>query len=120
MNTTSSGSGDRAHHRKQLSDAEVRVLNDRLIEAAAHGHLRTVKYLIGEGAQPSHNQANHEGLTAQHYACAADYHEIASLLFEYYANVDASSNRYGTPLCLAVFMKSRKAVELLLEHGALA
>ncbi|KAM0716142.1 hypothetical protein Q7P37_008656 [Cladosporium fusiforme] len=105
--------------RKESSDAEIKSLNMRLIQAAAYGQLRTVKYLIREGAQPGRNQIDHEGLTAQHYACAANYVEVATYLFQHHADVNSLSDRYGTPLCLAVFMASDQTVELLLEHGAL-
>jgi len=87
-----------------------------LMHACIKGHLDVVKQLIALDAR-----INHPGWTPLHYAASADHEnsvEIAKLLLEHHAYIDAESPNKSTPLMLAAQYGSEAMVQLLLDAGA--
>lgn len=87
-----------------------------LMLACIKGHLDYVRRLIAMNAD-----INRPGWTPLHYVASADHPhsvEIASLLLEHHAYVDAQSPNGSTPLMLAAQYASETMVGLLLNAGA--
>lgn len=87
-----------------------------LMQAAIKGHLPVVRRLLAMGAD-----VNLPGWTPLHYAASAaldDSTEIAALLIEHHAYIDAESPNKSTPLMLAAQYGSEATVDLLLNAGA--
>ena len=87
-----------------------------LMLAAIKGHIDLVRVLIFMNAR-----INQPGWTPLHYAASAaadDSVEIAALLLEHEAVVDAPSPNHSTPLMLAAQYGSEGMVRLLLRAGA--
>ena len=101
--------------------------------AARHNRLDIAKYLIEQGANVNSSSAS--GLTALHYAALENHHEMAQLLLNNKAKVDATmrysstDGNYGqeplvweyigaTPLLIATESKNKKVVSILLKAGA--
>jgi ankyrin repeat protein len=88
-----------------------------LVEAAKRGDAAEVRSLLRAGADP--NAAQGDGLTALHVAARAGSLEIAQLLIEAKANVDAGTRIGGyTPLHLAAQAAHADVVAALLAAGA--
>lgn len=105
-----------------LKARKIRV-NDRstagesaLMHACIKGHLDMVKQLLALGAN-----VNQPGWAPLHYvASSSNEHslEIAKLLLDQHAYIDAESPNKSTPLMLAAQYGSQDMVQLLLDAGA--
>lgn len=87
-----------------------------LMIAAIKGHLGLAQRLIQRGAE-----VNKTGWTPLHYAASRaepDSVEMARLLLEHHAYIDAESPNRSTPLMLAAMYGHANVVRLLLEEGA--
>ena len=87
-----------------------------LMYACIKGQVDWVRQLLRMGAK-----VNHPGWTPLHYAASADTPhsvEIAALLLEHHAYIDAQSPNQSTPLMLAAQYGSEAMVNLLLSAGA--
>lgn len=87
-----------------------------LMHACIKGDLDVVKQLLALGAR-----VNHPGWTPLHYAASADTEhstDIARLLLDQHAYIDAESPNKSTPLMLAAQYGSQAMVQLLLDAGA--
>jgi len=87
-----------------------------LMMAALRGHETMVRRLIERGAQ-----VNKPGWAALHYAASTNRPQsvdIARLLIEQHAYIDAESPNGSTPLMMAAFYGLPAMVDLLLEEGA--
>lgn len=87
-----------------------------LMHACIKGHLHVVQQLLAMGAR-----VNQPGWTALHYVASADHPhslDIARLLLDHHAYIDAESPNKSTPLMLAAQYGSQAMVELLLDAGA--
>lgn len=87
-----------------------------LMIAAIKGHLGPARQLIQRGAE-----VNKTGWTPLHYAASRtepDSVEMARLLLEHHAYIDAESPNRSTPLMLAAMYGHADLVRLLLEEGA--
>lgn len=87
-----------------------------LLEAASRGDFEEVKRMLDYGADP--NLANDDGLTALHQACIDECDDIAELLVEHGANIDAEDRELWTPLHASAACGNVSMVEYLVDHGA--
>jgi len=97
-------------------DEANRAGETALMHASIKGHIDVVRQLLKMGAK-----VNHPGWTPLHYAASADHEhsvEIAALLLEHNAYIDAESPNQSTPLMLAAQYGSEAMVNLLLNAGA--
>ena len=102
--------------RQRRSDETIRYdrRGGRLLEAAKDGQRLRLQYLIQElGVSVDHEDEH--GLTALHYAAWSGWADCVVLLINKGAYVNAHSDEYGTPLCLASFMGCSDVVKLLVE-----
>ncbi len=84
-----------------------------LMLASFHGELATVKALIARGAE-----VNKTDWTPLHYAATAGQLEIARILVENHAYIDAVSPNKTTPLMMAARHKNPTLARFLIEEGA--
>ncbi|XP_068602409.1 unconventional myosin-XVI [Brachionichthys hirsutus] len=75
-----------------------------------------VRQLVAAGG--GLNQANEEGVTLLHMACASGYREVASLLLEHGAHPHPTDNSFWTPLHLAAKYGQTSIVSQLLRRAA--
>lgn len=96
-------------------DLEARAPNGNtaLMMAAFRGNKPAVVEMLAHGAK-----VEQPGWTALHYAVAAGSIEVAELLLERKAQIDAEAPSGMTPLMLAAREGQEKAVLFLLERGA--
>lgn len=87
--------------------------NTALMLAAFKRNKRAVLALLARGAV-----VTRPGWTALHYAAASGDGEIAAILLERYAYIDAESPSQLTPLMIAAREGQRDVAELLLREGA--
>ena len=66
--------------------------NTMLCHACQNGNIKMVKYLMGKGANPNHQ--NHHGQTAAHFAIAYKFFDLSEWLFENGAD-DTLENKFG-------------------------
>ena len=89
--------------------------SDISIHDAAHtGNIEAVKKHLASGANL--NAKDSEGGTPLHHAAWNGHKEVAELLIEKAADVNALGDN-GTPLDWAIFRKHPETVELLRKHG---
>lgn len=79
--------------------------------------LSLIEQLIQKGADV-HYKNTADGLTSLHYASSSGSVDVAKLLIDKGADVNAVDNKGTTPLILAVKKNSLAMVRLLLERGA--
>jgi uncharacterized protein len=84
-----------------------------LMLASLHGSLPTVKLLIAKGAE-----INKPGWTPLHYAATNGQLEVARLLIEQHAFIDAMSPNKTTPLMMAARQKNPTIARFLVDEGA--
>lgn len=99
-------------------DLDATNTNDEnaLMLAALKGQLQLAQALLKRGAQ-----VNKPGWTPLHYAAASAApasEQVAKLLLDNFAYIDAASPNQTTPLMMAARYGSGKVVELLLNEGA--
>jgi ankyrin repeat protein len=87
--------------------------NTALMMAAFKHNKAAVLALLARGAV-----VTHPGWTALHYAAASGDSEIAAILLEHHAYIDAESPSQLTPLMIAAREGQREVAELLLREGA--
>jgi hypothetical protein len=90
-------------------------LDEELFEAVWVGDAAKVSKLLRRGANPN---AKEDGSTPLHLAVLKEHADIAKLLLEHGADVNAKDKYGGTPLHRAVLTEDADVVTLLLEHGA--
>jgi ankyrin repeat protein len=99
-----------------VSAAAAGAAGESLIDAVKAGDVATIRMLLDDGSDP--RAAEVDGTTALHWAVHHDRLEIAGLLLDGGAAVDAT-NRYAvTPLALASVNGSTPMIARLLEAGA--
>jgi ankyrin repeat protein len=76
------------------------------------------RLLIEEGARVNAEDGTDGGATPLHYAAALGSWDVASVLLEHCADIDAKASEGATPLHLAVFRKKPELVRLLLTNDA--
>ena len=86
--------------------------------ASYFGHLSLVKFLLEEGADPNITSNNQLNVAPIHSACAISDIEIAELLIENGANVNAKQTQGVTPLHSAANNGKTLLVMLLIKKGA--
>ena len=89
-----------------------------LVEAVIGNNAETIKALLSSGVDV--DQQDKIGYTALHYAAQNYLLDIALLLLEHKASVDAKDNYGNTPLFRAVFNSKGRGdmIQLLLRFGA--
>lgn len=87
--------------------------NTALMMAAFKHNKEAVLALLDKGAV-----VNRPGWTALHYAAAAGDDEIAKILLDNHAYIDASAPAKFTPLMIAAREGNDSTVKLLMEEGA--
>lgn len=103
--------------KQQRSDETLRYdrRGPRLLEAAKEGQRLRLRYLLEELGVSLDHEDEH-GLTALHYAAWSGYMDCVEFLINKGAYVNAHSDLYGTPLCLAVLNGHLDIVKLLVEE----
>jgi ankyrin repeat protein len=87
--------------------------NTALMMAAFKHNAPAVKALLAKGAI-----VNRPGWTALHFAAASGDDEIARILLEHFAYIDAEAPAKFTPLMIAAREGQESTVALLLDEGA--
>ncbi|XP_013393458.1 protein phosphatase 1 regulatory inhibitor subunit 16B isoform X2 [Lingula anatina] len=87
-----------------------------LLEAAARNDIDEVRRLLTAGVSP--DVTNEDGLTALHQCCIDDYEEMARLLIDFGANVNARDSELWTPLHAAATCAHIHLCALLILKGA--
>jgi len=87
-----------------------------LLEAARRGHIGTVKFLLGKGADV--NAKDSYGQTALYLAAKQGHKEVVELLMDNGADVNIENKVGRTALFWAVSNGHRKIVEILIANGA--
>lgn len=101
--------------RDEKTKVEVRSEKDEspLMLAAFRGQKGLVELLIWRDAD-----VNKTGWTPLHYAASGGHADIAKLLLEHSAYIDAESPNGTTPLMMAAMYGTPDVVKLLLDEGA--
>ena len=86
--------------------------------ASFFGHLSLVKLLLDKGANPNIASNNQFKVAPIHSACAISNYEIAKLLIQHGADVDAKQMQGNTPLHSAAHNGQTTLATLLLDNGA--
>lgn len=90
--------------------------NNRLIEAVLQNDPDEAKSALFTGANPN---LMHRGLRPLHIAAARGFSEVAEILIENGADVNAQDATGSLPLKDAVFSRSFRVVELMINEGSL-
>lgn len=77
-----------------------------------------LKKLIADGVNVNEKDPYGHGNTLLHMSAKHGYQEIAQLLIQHKANIDAKNKFYNTPLHLAARKGHKDTVELLIKSGA--
>lgn len=95
---------------------EKQRLDNRLMEAVTGGDVYEVRKLVRKGVDVNAKDGKE---TALGRACDCGYHQIAVVLLENGADVNAGSEFGATPLMLAsIHGENAKILELLIDNGA--
>jgi ankyrin repeat protein len=86
--------------------------------ASFFGHIEIVKLLVAEGANPNLASNNQFKVSPIHSACAVSSYDIASILIENGADVNARQMRGVTPLHSAAHNGQTILAKLLIDNGA--
>jgi ankyrin repeat protein len=86
--------------------------------ASFFGHLSVVKLLLDKGANPNIASNNQFKVAPIHSACAISQFDIAELLIEHGADVNAKQMQGVTPLHSAAHNGQTKLSKLLIDNGA--
>jgi ankyrin repeat protein len=87
-----------------------------LMKAVKHGNTENVAALLARGATSDTPLAS--GTTALHVACSWEHIEIASLLVNAGANLEAVDGNEMRPIHQAAYINSIKMLQLVVENGA--
>lgn len=87
-----------------------------VINAAARGHLETLRALLERGGDP--NSTDSAGRTALMEAAVGGYSDVVRLLIEKGALINAQDREGWPPLFWATFSRRADTVRVLLERGA--
>jgi ankyrin repeat protein len=103
--------------------AEVNTADARgetpLMSAAQLGDARLITMLLSAGADANAvTLGANSGITALHLAARNGHAEVAQLLIQGEASVDAATQQGKTPLMLAAWQGHAEVVEVLIEKGA--
>ena len=92
--------------------------NDHSLHAAARdGNIDLVRLLLGKGTPPNiRNRINMQ--TPLHCAMQENHHEVAVLLLENGADVNATDDIYRTPLQIVSWNGDIDSIKILIEFGA--
>ncbi len=101
----------------QLTLQDQEILDNKLIKAIKENNLALVKQLLDEGASLS-TPFDKQKATALHVAAKAGHTEIAQLLIEKGANIEATTLKKMTPLHYAVGNKNYEVAQLFIKHKA--
>jgi ankyrin repeat protein len=97
--------------------AQAQDANEEFFAAARKGDVAAVKTFLDKGTDV--NAKTRYGATALSYACDKGHIELAKLLIERGANVNAQDTFYNeTPLGWAIYRKNVEVIKLLLDKGA--
>jgi ankyrin repeat protein len=89
-----------------------------LLDAARSGNIEAVKQQLAAGTNVNAKDDDDKfGVTPLHYATNKGHKEIAELLIEEGADVNAKSDGGLTPLDTAIFARKTETVDLLRKHG---
>ncbi|XP_053732780.1 unconventional myosin-XVI isoform X1 [Synchiropus splendidus] len=117
LDYTSEGTETSYILRKHLEDNGVDVSSMHAMKTQRPATmLSDVRQLIAAGG--TLDQANDDGVTLLHIACASGYRDVASLLLENGADPHPTCNNSWTPLHLAAKYGQTSIVSKLLRHGA--
>lgn len=92
-------------------------LNRKLWEAANHGNIEKVSFLLSERAQPNWQDCA-GGYTALHCACWKNHPLVTKLLLSKDANANILDIVNNTPLHVACYRGSLPCIPLLVEAGS--
>ena len=95
-----------------LDETEI---NDALLRASNHGHIRIVRALLDKGADP--NYSDHDGDTPILLATRNKCFEVARLLINHNAEVNVQNDLGHTPLHMAAWTCHLKMTQLMLDWG---
>ena len=84
-------------------------------EAALHGHVDVLRWLIHHGADVKAER--YDGITALHLAASEGHVEVVSLLIRNGARVDAKARSRGTPAIMAARSGNVEALDVLWRQG---
>ncbi|XP_014340718.1 protein phosphatase 1 regulatory inhibitor subunit 16B [Latimeria chalumnae] len=99
-------------NRKRVSFAA----NITLLESSVRNDINEVRHLLKKKINP--DLCNEDGLTALHQCCIDDFEDIAKLLLNHGANVNAKDNELWTPLHAASICAHMNLVKILIQYGA--
>lgn len=86
--------------------------------AAGRGNVEMTELLLAHDAQATTRTIRGTNLTPLHTAAVMKKYDVARLLLDHDANVDAQTNVGQTPLHIATLRGDEKMAQLLLQHGA--
>lgn len=100
------------------STAQAGQLENQLIDAAKIGNVKKVRSALAEGANV--NAKDNDGHTALIYAAGVGHADVAKLLLDKGANIEAKAKDKwgGTALIYAAMYGNADVVKLLLDKGA--